>query len=268
MLKIALRDYVKYFPKILCIIISFAIGVSVFSLTLFLGVYLPLNNADPNTASSFFSYFFDAITNTNLTELLTPDTLENIMIGLSDTLSGVPESLSKITIWVFIIGFLLVLISREVGTMLTKMSMREDASNRNSKKGIPAFLIRTLFSLAFWAISLVVIYYWIFAIVLIPFVYIFISSIQDLITTWMINFKQYRLKDILNFKNFVKLSFVYMFTKLINYLLIFFLLAITNFLVAIIIALPILAYDSCSTTVTSTNYFNEQISKRKLQKAK
>ena len=268
MVRIAIKDYFIYFKKILFIVISYLVGIGIFSALLFLGVYLPIKRIDPDASNAFFKHLYSVLTSINFERLFSSDTMKLLVEGLADILSDLPSSISKQALIVFIIGFALVLLAKEIGELLTRASMRADASNKNSIKGWLAATIRSSISLIFWAVSLVIVYYWFFAVVLIPFVYLFLSSIKDLLLNWIINFRKYKLGAVLNIGNLLRLSGTSVLMQVFNYVVIILILSITNFFVAFIIALPLLSYNSCSMTTTTTNYINEKISERKLSKVK
>ena len=266
MLKIAIKDYLKYFPKILYIVLSFATGIGLFALIVFVGMYLPIKKVDPEIGNTFFNYFFDVLNSTNIDEIFTSDTLQRFIAGLADVLSELSDDLLFKTIFSFILGFGIVLLSRAIGEAITRSSMRKDSANKNSLTGFIAMLVRTAISIIFWAVSFLIVYYWFFALALIPLFHILFSTLKDLVITKIVNFRAYKIRDIVNLKSFFQLTGVNILLKIFNYLLIILILGVTNILVALLIAMPLLSYNACSLTATSTNYFNELIEKRKIRK--
>lgn len=94
---------------------------------------------------------------------------------------------------------------------------------------------------------------------------IVLKSLENLLATWIIHFRQYRLRDIFNLSNSLRMVGAHILLMLIGAVVLIALYLTLGGIVAILLALPIFVYTFALMDVTAAEHFRRLAAKGKLQ---
>jgi len=142
--------------------------------------------------------------------------------------------------------------------------MRKSSADEKSLRGIVAMIIRYLISLGFGYLLVYLNTLWSYSFIFVLLLYFVHNAFENLFTTWIIHFRGYKITDIFNLKNSLKLVLSGFALIGINAVIIIVLYFVTGALLAILIALPLFAYVFAVMDIIAVSHFRGLEEKGKL----
>lgn len=148
--------------------------------------------------------------------------------------------------------------------VLCRSLMRKSSADEKSLRGIVAMIIRYIISLGFGYLLVYLNTLWSYSFIFVLLLYFVHNAFENLFTTWIIHFRGYKITDIFNLKNSLKLVLSGFALIGINAVIIIVLYFIMGALLAILIALPLFAYVFAVMDIIAVSHFRGLEEKGKL----
>lgn len=149
--------------------------------------------------------------------------------------------------------------------VLCRSLMRKSSADEKSLRGIVAMVIRYIISLGFGYLLVYLNTLWSYSFIFVLLLYFVHNAFENLFTTWIIHFRGYKITDIFNLKNSLKLVLSGFALIGINAVIIIVLYFVTGALLAILIALPLFAYVFAVMDIIAVSHFRGLEEKGKLR---
>ena len=185
--------------------------------------------------------------------------------GAAEILKADIENAVRMVIAVVVIAVACVLASIMGSQVLCRSLMRKSSSDEKSLRGIAAMIIRYLISLGFGYLLVYLNTLWSYSFIFVLLLYFIHNAFENLLTTWIIHFRNYRLTDIFNFRNSLKLVLSDFALIGVNIVIVIVLYFIMGALFAVLIAMPLFAYTFAVLDVIAAAHFRSLESKGKLR---
>lgn len=148
--------------------------------------------------------------------------------------------------------------------VLCRSLMRKSSADEKSLRGIVAMVIRYIISLGFGYLLVYLNTLWSYSFIFVLLLYFVHNAFENLFTTWIIHFRGYKITDIFNLKNSLKLVLSGFALIGINAVIIIVLYFVMGALLAILIALPLFAYVFAVMDIIAVSHFRGLEEKGKL----
>ena len=184
--------------------------------------------------------------------------------GAAEILKADIENAVKMLTTVVLTTVACVLASIVGSQVLCRSLMRKSSADEKSLRGIVAMIIRYLISLGFGYLLVYLNTLWSYSFIFVLLLYFVHNAFENLFTTWIIHFRGYKITDIFNLKNSLKLVLSGFALIGINAVIIIVLYFVTGALLAILIALPLFAYVFAVMDIIAVSHFRGLEEKGKL----
>lgn len=254
MVRECLRNFVRYIKFLALIAGFFAVAVGIAAAVFYFGVSMPLEKISPAAHKEFFDVLYKSVTSIDIRTTFSAQTLRAILKALIATLDNVPRSNKILIVIATAIAFAAIFGLLELGEWLAKRRIRKDIETNTSVRGVLATVIRLALSAAAAVAYVIITYMWFFAVFLLPVLKLAIDTLKDLVSAYFVYFRDEKLKVVLNAKNIFRLLGTKALIMLISYILLSVILLLCNIWIAIIVAMPLLTYNSAVTSLTGPKY--------------
>lgn len=184
--------------------------------------------------------------------------------GAAEILKADIENAVKMLTTVVLTTVACVLASIVGSQVLCRSLMRKSSADEKSLRGIVAMIIRYIISLGFGYLLVYLNTLWSYSFIFVLLLYFIHNAFENLFTTWIIHFRGYKITDIFNLKNSLKLVLSGFALIGINAVIIIVLYFIMGALLAILIALPLFAYVFAVMDIIAVSHFRGLEEKGKL----
>ena len=184
--------------------------------------------------------------------------------GAAEILKADIENAVKMLTTVVLTTVACVLASIIGSQVLCRSLMRKSSADEKSLRGIVAMVIRYIISLGFGYLLVYLNTLWSYSFIFVLLLYFVHNAFENLFTTWIIHFRGYKITDIFNLKNSLKLVLSGFALIGINAVIIIVLYFIMGALLAILIALPLFAYVFAVMDIIAVSHFRGLEEKGKL----
>lgn len=189
---------------------------------------------------------------------------KTFLSGVAQILKADIENAVRMVVAVVVVTVACVLASIMGSQVLCRSLMRKSSADEKSLRGIAAMIIRYLISLGFGYLLVYLNTLWSYSFIFILLLYFIHNAFENLLTTWIIHFRNYRITDIFNFRNSLKLVLSGFALIGVNIAIVAVLYFIMGALFAALIAMPLFAYTFAVLDVIAVSHFRGLESKGKL----
>ena len=266
MIRTSLMNFAKNYKWLIFSFLIFAALIGVLTAVLFLGILMPIENADAGIHAVLTAHLGQSLTSINLTDAMSADYLQGLVSGIYDSVTGLGGTLKTVIVIELIVCALLIFATPHIVSFFALGKMREDVSTKHTKRGIWVAIMRVAIGLIFSGLYILIAYFWFFAIFLLPLVSQIVNAFQSLFVTKYVYYHDFPRGQIINPIN---AAFLTLSNIMLMYLclVIIFGVSFINLIAAIAIALPLLTYNACIRDVTAAGYFKKLLEDGKLKKA-
>lgn len=148
---------------------------------------------------------------------------------------------------------------------LCRMMMRHEIADGHSLRGVVMWGIRWGLSLCAGYLATYLGKFGTANIFVVLFAYMILKAFENLLATWIIHFRGYRAKDILNLPNALRVIGMQMLMIVLDVAVLALCYAVFGTVIAVLLAIPVLAYTFAAMDVTAVEYFRRQVILQRLQ---
>jgi hypothetical protein len=225
-------------------------------------IFLVFNSALIVEGASVFTVLWDTLTHVggiNFVDIFTGNFFWIMFLSFRDGLmSDFDMTAAGINI-VFIFALIVLVASFMTAGMLAKRNMKKDHTRRFTKRGMKAFLIRGLVSVAVWVAVLFGVIFWTFAPVF--FLYLIVKAVANIIEVKYIYFTKTSVSELLTLKNVAEYAGVNLLFFVLTIGVITVIKAFSHLFFAMLIGIPLFVYYFEVAKFTTVEYF-ETLKKR------
>lgn len=242
MIKAALKTYFKNSKYIF---IAMGLIYLVVILMLFLlvkGFVTVVSTVSKETYENLANFVVDTFNGVTFEEITSLQFYKDFLKGIAEILKIDIENAKNMIIAVAGIAVACVLAAIIGSQILCRSLMRKTTADEKSIRGVGAMLVRYVVSLFFGYLLVYLNYLWKYSFIFVLLLYFIHNAFENLFTTWIIHFREYKINDIFNFHNSLKLVLSDFVLIAVNVAIVLILYLIMGGLFAILIAMPLLAY--------------------------
>lgn len=265
MFKTAITNYFLYIKKLIKCFFILLLSIFIFYLIFQLAIYLPFKDMDLDNYALFVEEIQDYIATIDIDLIFETGFITDILKDLYVMLNLEELKFTTSTILI-VISLLVVLGAYQFSKWDCKRTMKKDFKNKDTVNNLIQGICRGIVSLIFSGLFLIITLYWLWAIFILPFIYAFFQAFKSLISTWFIYFRKYKMNNIVNFKNALRLVVVNAILLYLHSALLIYLLPYVSLYLILLLALTFLVYTSAVTEFTATAYFIDKRANQELEK--
>ena len=161
---------------------------------------------------------------------------------------------SRLTLSVFFVMACIVFAQK-----LTRSMLRKDARWDDSRRGLIVIVFRYLISTGLVFLFTWLSFLWVYSLLFTVIVYIVLSAITNLFSTWFLHYHNYPMSVILNGKSVLALVGTRLTTFFINVVSVMVIASVFSMFVGILLGIPLFAYNSAVNDVIGLEYFKKII---------
>lgn len=242
MIKAALKTYFKNSKYIF---IAMGLIYLVVILMLFLivkGFVTVVSTVSKETYENLANFVVETFNGVTFEQITSLQFYKDFLNGIAEILKIDIENAKNMIIAVACIAVACVLAAIIGSQILCRSLMRKTTADEKSIRGVGAILVRYVVSLFFGYMLVYLNYLWKYSFIFVLLLYFIHNAFENLFTTWIIHFREYKINDIFNFNNSLKLVLSDFVLIAVNITIVLILYLIMGGLFAILIAMPLLAY--------------------------
>ncbi len=264
MLKSAIINYIIYIKQFFKCLAIISLSIIVFYIVFQISFHLPIKNADIEHYNAFIEAMELYISTITTEGIFSSDFLGNT---LSDVLEIFRETNPDINIGtgLILLSALIIVGAFVLSQAFCRKAIRDDVKNRDT---IPLFiqvLFKSFLNIVFWVTFFFITLNWFYAIILLPIVLVVGEAFKVLIYTWFVYFRKYRITQVVNIRNSIRLVFTNAVLMYLHSLLFIYLSPYLSLYMLLLLALSFFAYASTITEFTATRYFLSERKQRHLE---
>ncbi len=264
MIKAAIKTYFKNSKYIFIAMGLIYLVVILMLFALVKGIVSVVGSVSKETYENLAQFVVETFKNISFEQATSIAFYKNFFNGVIDILKTDIENAKNMLIAVVVITVACVLASINGSQVLCRSLMRKLSSDEKSIRGIGAIIIRYIISLCFGYLIVYLNNLWAYSFIILLIIYFLHNACENLFTTWIIYFREYKLKDIFNVHNSIKLvlsEFVLIAIDIVFLLIIY---LIMGAIFAILIAMPLFAYTFAVTDLIAVANFRNLQAKGEL----
>lgn len=141
--------------------------------------------------------------------------------------------------------------------VLCRTLMRKSTADDKSIRGVAAIIMRYVVSLAFGYLLVYLNTLWSYSFIFVLLLYFVHNALENLFTTWLIYFRQYKITDIFNLRNSIRLVGAGFAMIAVSAVIVLLFYLIMGAVFAILIALPLFAYTFAMLDIIAASHFRK-----------
>lgn len=228
------------------------------------GIISVISSVSAETYENVANFVVAAFQDITFEEATSLEFYKQFLKGAAEILKADIENAVKMLTAVVLTTVACVLASIIGSQVLCRSLMRKSSADEKSLRGIVAMVIRYIISLGFGYLLVYLNTLWSYSFIFVLLLYFVHNAFENLFTTWIIHFRGYKITDIFNLKNSLKLVLSGFALIGINAVIIIVLYFVTGALLAILIALPLFAYVFAVMDIIAVSHFRGLEEKGKL----
>lgn len=264
MIKAALKTYFKNSKYIF---IAMGLIYLVVILMLFLlvkGVVTVVSTVSKETYENLANFVVDTFNGVTFDQITSLQFYKDFLKGITDILKTDIQNAKKMLVAVAVIAVACVLAAITGSQILCRSLMRKTTADEKSIRGVGAMLVRYVVSLFFGYMLVYLNYLWKYSFIFVLLLYFVHNAFENLFTTWIIHFREYKINDIFNVHNSIKLVLSDFILIAVNVAIVLILYLIMGGLFAVLIAMPLLAYTFAVFDLIAVSHFRNLQAKGQL----
>lgn len=178
------------------------------------------------------------------------------------------EDVARAKLSISIVANLAIAIVMTAGLLaqfLCRTMMRHEIADGHSLRGVVMWGIRWGLSLCAGYLATYLGKFGTANIFVVLFAYMILKAFENLLATWIIHFRGYRARDILNLPNALRVIGMQMLMIVLDVAVLALCYAAFGTVIAVLLAIPVLAYTFAAMDVTAVEYFRRQVILQRLQ---
>ena len=228
------------------------------------GIISVISSVSAETYENVANFVVAAFQDITFEEATSLEFYKQFLKGAAEILKADIENAVNMLTTVVLTTVACVLASIVGSQVLCRSLMRKSSADEKSLRGIVAMIIRYIISLGFGYLLVYLNTLWSYSFIFVLLLYFVHNAFENLFTTWIIHFRGYKITDIFNLKNSLKLVLSGFALIGINAVIIIVLYFVTGALLAILIALPLFAYVFAVMDIIAVSHFRGLEEKGKL----
>ena len=228
------------------------------------GIVSVISSVSAETYENVANFVVAAFQDITFEEATSLEFYKQFLKGAAEILKADIENAVNMLTTVVLTTVACVLASIVGSQVLCRSLMRKSSADEKSLRGIVAMIIRYIISLGFGYLLVYLNTLWSYSFIFVLLLYFVHNAFENLFTTWIIHFRGYKITDIFNLKNSLKLVLSGFALIGINAVIIIVLYFIMGALLAILIALPLFAYVFAVMDIIAVSHFRGLEEKGKL----
>lgn len=261
MIKSALKTYFKNSKYIFIAmgLIYLVVILMIFALTK--GVVSVISSVSKETYENIARFVVDTFNGISFEQAVSIEFYKEFFLGLAEILKTDLQNAVDMLVTVVGITVACILASIMGSQVLCRSLMRKSNANEKSLRGVVAIMIRYLISLIFGYLLVYLNSLWAYSFIFVLLLYFIHNAFENLFTTWIIHFREYKLRDIFNFHNSLKLVLADFCLIGVDIAIVAIIYLLMGGLLAILIAMPLFAYTFAVMDIIAVSHFRNLQSK-------
>lgn len=264
MIKAALKTYFKNSKYIFVAMGLIYLVVILMIFALAKGVISVISSVSKETYENIAQYVVNTFQEITFEQATSLKFYKDFLKGLATILKTDIQNAKNMIIDVVVLSVACVLASMLGSQVLCRSLMRKTSSDEKSFRGVAAMLIRYVVSLCFGYLLVYLNYLWAYSFIFVLLVYFIHNAFENLFTTWIIYFRQYKITDIFNFHNSLKLVLSGFTLIAVNIVIVLIIYLIMGAVFAVLIAMPLFAYTFAVLDLIAASHFRNLQAKGQL----
>lgn len=255
MIKAALKTYFKNSKYIF---VAMGLIYLVVILMLFLlvnGVVSVVSKVSKETYENLANYVVDTFNGVTFEQITSLQFYKDFLKGIAEILKTDIANAKQMILAVAVIAIACVLAAIIGSQILCRSLMRKTTADEKSIRGVGAMAVRYVVSLLFGYMLVYLNYLWKYSFIFVLLIYFIHNAFENLFTTWIIHFREYKIKDIFNFHNSIRLVLSDFVLIAVNVVIVLILYLLMGGLFAILIAMPLFAYTFAVFDLIAVSHF-------------
>lgn len=254
MLMAAIKNYIYYFGKFIKCFFIILLSIFIFYFIFELAITLPFQNMELNSYEIFIEEIQEYISNVDTSLIFNTGFLSDILLDLYHMVDLNSGDLTLSTVLI-VISLTIVISGFGIAQWDCRKKIRDDYRLETTPIVIVQNVLKCSLSLIFSLLFLIVSLYWFWTIFLLPVVYVLFTSIRHLISTWFNYFRTNKFREIVNFKNAMKLVLIHTIFIYLHSVILIYLFKHLSLYLILLLTLTSLSYITVIMEYTATSYF-------------
>ena len=264
MIKAALKTYFKNSKYVFVAMGLIYLVVILMLFALARGIVSVISSVSAETYENIARFVVDTFQDISFEEATSIEFYKNFLNGAAQILKTDIENAVQMLIAVVIVTVACVLASIMGSQVLCRSLMRKSSADDKSLRGIAAMFMRYIISLMFGYLLVYLNTLWSYSFIFVLLLYFIHNAFENLLSTWIIYFREYKITDIFNFRNSLKLILSGFVLIAVNIVIVVILYFIMGALFVILIAMPLFAYTFAVLDIIAASHFRGLQAKGKL----
>ncbi len=263
MLLSTIYNYLFYIKKLIKIFLIILLSIFIFYCVFQLVINFPSQSMEFEAYTSFVDDVREYLSTIDTSNIFNTGFLTDVVIDVLHIIeadANISLSDFKLTQSTILIVCSLLFIIASFGFAIydCKKVMREDYKDIYTIARFFQIIFRGFLSVLVWIAILVVTFFWLWAIFILPVLLAIFQAYRSLLSTWLIYFKRFNIRRIVNLKYAIRLAIVNVIIMYAHTAAIIALYQFVNVYVILLVSFSFFAYILCITEFTATKYFTNK----------
>lgn len=251
----AIKSYFKN-SKYIFVAMGLIYLVILFMLYILLrGFVSVIGSVSAETYQKLAEFAVNSFQNITIEQLASIEFYKTFLGGAAEILKADIENAVRMLTTVVAITVACVLAAIMGSQVLCRTLMRKSTADDKSIRGVAAIIMRYVVSLAFGYLLVYLNTLWLYSFIFVLLLYFVHNALENLFTTWLIYFRQYKITDIFNLRNSIRLVGAGFAMIAVSAVIVLLFYLIMGAVFAILIALPLFAYTFAMLDIIAASHF-------------
>lgn len=251
----AIKSYFKN-SKYIFVAMGLIYLVILFMLYILLrGFVSVIGSVSAETYQKLAEFAVNSFQNITIEQLASIEFYKTFLGGAAEILKADIENAVRMLTTVVAITVACVLAAIMGSQVLCRTLMRKSTADDKSIRGVVAIIMRYVVSLAFGYLLVYLNTLWSYSFIFVLLLYFVHNALENLFTTWLIYFRQYKITDIFNLRNSIRLVGAGFAMIAVSAVIVLLFYLIMGAVFAILIALPLFAYTFAMLDIIAASHF-------------
>lgn len=253
----AIKSYFKN-SKYIFVAMGLIYLVILFMLYILLrGFVSVIGSVSAETYQKLAEFAVNSFQNITIEQLASIEFYKTFLGGAAEILKADIENAVRMLVTVVAITVACVLAAIMGSQVLCRTLMRKSTADDKSIRGVAAIIMRYVVSLAFGYLLVYLNTLWSYSFIFVLLLYFVHNALENLFTTWLIYFRQYKITDIFNLRNSIRLVGAGFAMIAVSAVIVLLFYLIMGAVFAILIALPLFAYTFAMLDIIAASHFRK-----------
>lgn len=216
-----------------------------------------IGSVSAETYQKLAEFAVNSFQNITIEQLASIEFYKTFLGGAAEILKADIENAVRMLVTVVAITVACVLAAIMGSQVLCRTLMRKSTADDKSIRGVAAIIMRYVVSLAFGYLLVYLNTLWSYSFIFVLLLYFVHNALENLFTTWLIYFRQYKITDIFNLRNSIRLVGAGFAMIAVSAVIVLLFYLIMGAVFAILIALPLFAYTFAMLDIIAASHFRK-----------